>query len=78
MACGFSLFKEHFARAQNFSYSLENIGRYYHNYFELMAHFDAVLPGRVHRVVYESLVADTQVVLSAETSKKRPPAARQT
>lgn len=60
MACGFSLFKEHFARAQNFSYSLENIGRYYHNYFELMAHFDAVLPGRVHRVVYESLVADTQ------------------
>ena len=60
MACGFSLFKEHFARAQNFSYSLETIGRYYHNYFELMAHFDAVLPGRVHRVVYESLVADTE------------------
>ncbi len=60
MACGFSLFKEHFARAQNFSYSLETIGRYYHNYFELMAHFDAVLPGRVHRVIYESLVADTE------------------
>jgi tetratricopeptide (TPR) repeat protein len=60
MACGFSLFKEHFARAQNFSYSLETIVRYYHNYLELMAHFDAVLPGRVHRVIYESLVTDTE------------------
>jgi hypothetical protein len=60
MACGFSLFKEHFARAQNFSYSLEIIGRYYRNYVELMAHFDEVLPGRVHRVIYESLVSDTE------------------
>ena len=60
LACGLSLFKEHFARAQNFSYSLEAIGQYYRNYVELMAHFDAVLPGRVHRVIYESLVDDTE------------------
>jgi tetratricopeptide (TPR) repeat protein len=60
MACGLSLFKEHFAQAQNFSYSLENIGLYYRNYVELMAHFDAVLPGRVHRVLYESLVDNTE------------------
>jgi tetratricopeptide (TPR) repeat protein len=59
MACGFSLFKEHFARAQNFSYSLETIGRYYRNYVELMTHLDEVLTGRVHRVIYESLVGDT-------------------
>ncbi len=59
-ACGFSLFKEHFARGQNFSYSLETIGRYYRGYVELMAHFDAVLPGRVHRVIYESLVDNTE------------------
>jgi len=26
----------------------------------LMAHFDAVLPGRVHRVIYERMVADTE------------------
>ena len=25
-----------------------------------MAHFDRVLPGRVHRVIYEDLVADTE------------------
>lgn len=59
MACGFSLYKEHFARAQNFSYKLEDIGRYYLNYVDLMAHFDGVLPGRVHRIIYESLVKDT-------------------
>ncbi len=60
LACGLSLFKEHFARAQNFSYSLEDIGRCYRDYVELMAHFDAVLPGRVHRVFYEALVNDTE------------------
>lgn len=60
MACGLSLFKEHFARAQSFSYSLDDIGRYYRMYFELMTHFDQALPGIVHRVVYESLVKNTE------------------
>ena len=59
LACCFSNFKQHFARGQNFSYSLDDIGRYYRDYFELMAHFDAVLPGRVHRVIYEDLIDDT-------------------
>jgi hypothetical protein len=27
---------------------------------ELMAHMDTVLPGRIHRVHYESMVADTE------------------
>jgi hypothetical protein len=60
LGCCFSGFKQHFARGQNFTYSLEDIGRYYHDYVELMAHFDAVLPGRVHRVFYESMVEDTE------------------
>jgi tetratricopeptide (TPR) repeat protein len=60
LACCFSGFKQHFARGQNFSYSLEEIGRYYRDYVELMAHFDAVLPGRIHRVFYEQLVDDTE------------------
>jgi len=60
LACCFSGFKQHFARGQNFSYSLEEIGRYYRDYVELMAHFDAVLPGRVHRVFYEALVDDPE------------------
>ncbi len=60
LSCCFSGFKQHFARGQNFSYSLEDIGRYYADYVALMAHFDVVLPGRVHRVAYERMVDDTE------------------
>ena len=60
MACGFSCFKQHFARGQGFTYSLSDIGRYYADYIELMAHFDAVLPGRIHHIQYEALVADLE------------------
>jgi len=60
LSCGFSVFKQHFARGQTFSFRLEDIGRYYRDYVELMAHFDVVLPGRVHRVHYEAMVADTE------------------
>jgi hypothetical protein len=60
LGCCFSGFKQHFARGQTFSYGLEDIGRYYADYVELMAHFDAVLPGRVHRVIYESMIEDPE------------------
>ncbi len=60
LACCLSNFKQHFARGQNFTYDLEEIGRYYRDYVELMAHFDEVLPGRVHRVIYERVVEDTE------------------
>jgi cytochrome c-type biogenesis protein CcmH/NrfG len=60
MANCFSAFKQHFARGQTFSYSLSDVGRYYRDYVELMAHFDEVLPGRVHRVHYEQMVGDTE------------------
>lgn len=60
LACCFSNFKQLYARGQRFSYGLEDVGRYYRDYVELMAHFDTVLPGRVHRVIYEDLVEDTE------------------
>ena len=50
LGCCFSNFKQHFARGQAFSYALDDMGRYYRDYVRLMAHVDAVLPGRVHRV----------------------------
>ncbi len=65
LACCFSVFKQYFARGQNFSYALDDIGRYYRDYVELMAHFDAVLPGRVHRVIYERMVDDTEAEVRA-------------
>jgi predicted Zn-dependent protease len=60
MAACFSAFKQHFAQGQAFSYDLADIGRFYRDYVALMAHFDRVLPGRVHRVVYEDMVEDTE------------------
>jgi hypothetical protein len=60
MACCFSAFKQHFARGQSFSYRLDDLARYYRDYVRLMAHFDTVLPGRVHRVIYERMVEDTE------------------
>ena len=60
MACCFSAFKQHFAHGQAYSYDLGDLGRYYADYVELMTHFDQVAPGRVHRVHYERLVADTE------------------
>ena len=59
MACGYSAWKQHFARGQAFSYDLDDIGRYYRDYAALMATFDAAAPGHVHRVIYEHMVADT-------------------
>lgn len=58
MATGFSAFKQHFSRGQGFTYDLGELGRYYREYVMLMAHYAAVLPGRVHRVDHEALVAD--------------------
>ena len=60
LGCGFSCYKQLFARGVEFSYDLEEIGLYYRSYFELMEHMDAVLPGRVHRVHYERLVENPE------------------
>ncbi|WP_166422369.1 tetratricopeptide repeat-containing sulfotransferase family protein [Paraglaciecola sp. 20A4] len=60
MACCFSGFKQLFGDGQEFSYGLENIGRYYRAYEQLMAHWDTVLPGFVLRVQHETLIDDLQ------------------
>ncbi|MBU1375962.1 MAG: sulfotransferase [Alphaproteobacteria bacterium] len=60
LGCCLSGFKQHFAVGQPFTYDLTDIGRYYADYVALMAHVDAVLPGRVHRVIYERMVADPE------------------
>ena len=60
MACCFSNFRQHFARGQNFTYDLADVGHYYSDYVRLMAHVDSVLPGRVHRVIYERMIDDTE------------------
>jgi tetratricopeptide (TPR) repeat protein len=65
IACCFSNFRQHFARGQDFTYDLGHVGRYYADYVRAMAHVDAVLPGRVHRVIYERMVDDTEAEVRA-------------
>lgn len=60
MAAGFALFKMNFGRGVEHAYDQRDIARYYRAYADLMAHFDAVLPGRVHHIQYETLVEDTE------------------
>jgi tetratricopeptide (TPR) repeat protein len=60
LGCCFSNFKQYYAKGQNFSYSLSDVGHFYRDYVELMSHFDEVLPGRIHRVIYEKNVDDTE------------------
>ena len=60
MGCCFSGFKQLFAEGQDYTYGLEEIGRYYRNYVALMDHWDEVLPGKVLRVQYEDVVADLE------------------
>jgi tetratricopeptide (TPR) repeat protein len=61
MACCFGNFKQLFAGGQEFTYSLDDLARYYRAYLELMRHWDEVLPGRVLTVHHEDVVADLEV-----------------
>lgn len=60
MDCCFSNFRQHFAKGQGFTYSLEHIARYYGEYVRAMDHYDAVLPGRVHRVIHEHVLEEPE------------------
>jgi tetratricopeptide (TPR) repeat protein len=60
MACCFSNFKQLFANGQEFTYSIDDIARYYRTYIELMRHWDQVLPGRVLRVYHEDVIEDLE------------------
>ncbi len=65
MAAGYAMYKTLFKDGYPFSYDLDEIAQYYVAYRRLMDHWCATLPGFIHTVSYESLVAD-QV---AETRK---------
>ena len=60
MACCFAMYKQLFSSGQEWTYDLAELARYYRDYIRVMDHFDAVLPGRVHRVIYEDLVEHTE------------------
>jgi tetratricopeptide (TPR) repeat protein len=60
MACCFGNLKQLFANGQEFTYSMEDIARYYRTYLELMSHWNSVLPGKVLQIEHESVVEDLE------------------
>ena len=60
LACCFSNYKQLFASGQQFTYSVEDITRYYRMYVDLMAHWDQALPGKVLRIHHENVVEDLE------------------
>ena len=61
LACCWSNFTQLFTSGQNYAYRLTDLAHLYRDYADLMAHWDRVLPGKVHRVLYEQLVAEPEV-----------------
>jgi tetratricopeptide (TPR) repeat protein len=57
VACCLSIFKSYSSKG---SLGLAELGRLHRDYVDLMAHFERVLPGRIARVTYESLVAEPE------------------
>lgn len=60
MDCCFSGYKQLFAEGQEFTYGLEEVGRYYRDYVSLMDHWDTVLPSAVLRVQHEDVLDDVE------------------
>ena len=60
LACCWSNFSAHYETGALFAYRMGELGRAYADYVALMAHFGAVLPGRIHRIVYDNLVGDPE------------------
>jgi hypothetical protein len=55
-----SCYEQYFQKAQPYCYDLEELGRFYRLYENLMEHWCAVLPGRILEVRYEDVVRDLE------------------
>ena len=60
MDLGLSIYRNFFAENLPFYSDLDDLGRYYRLYLELMAHWRQVVPGFVHEVEYERLVTEPE------------------
>ena len=57
----FSIFKHFFgARGHGYAYDLEELGTFYNLYTDMMAHWRAVSPIRIHELRYEDMIADQE------------------
>jgi tetratricopeptide (TPR) repeat protein len=60
MATCYAVYKQLFRDPYPFSYDLKDLGRYFVAYSDLMAHWNAVMPGVIHTVHYEDVVDDLE------------------
>jgi hypothetical protein len=56
----YAVYKQLFKDAYPFSYDLGELGQYYVAYDELMRHWNSVMPGVIHTLHYEAVVADLE------------------
>lgn len=49
----------------DYSFDLDDIGRYYVHFDQLIAHWRELFPGRIYEVQYKSLVQDTEITIRA-------------
>ena len=55
-----SCFKNRFALGHRFSYNLQELGKYYQLYKQLMSHWNDVLPDYIFHFQYEDLITDQE------------------
>jgi len=60
MAACYAMYKTLFDAGYPFSYDQTELGRYYSAYRRLMAHWRSTLPGAIHELRYEDLIADQE------------------
>jgi hypothetical protein len=63
LACGFSNFKQNYASGATYTYTLPTMGRFYHDYWRFMRHFDSIEPGAAHRVINERLIESPEPII---------------
>lgn len=63
LACCLSMFRQHFARGASFTYAIESLAEGYRSYDRLIAHFEALRPGRIKRVKLADLISDTEATV---------------
>ena len=56
----YAVYKQLFKDAYPFSYDLNELGQYYIAYHRLMQHWNEVMPGVMHTLRYEDVVADVE------------------
>jgi hypothetical protein len=56
----YSMYKQLFTEIYQFSYDLDELGKYFIAHQKLMSHWLDVIPGGIHVVKYENLITDTE------------------